>query len=1056
MVSNYEEITRENIREYGQGTRHLAFLGQLYSDRTHFILEVLQNAEDANANAIDFDLYHDRLEVRHNGRDFSYGDVAGICGVDLSTKAQDLTKIGKFGVGFKSVYAYTMSPQIYSGDEHFEIQHYVRPVEVLPKTDLAAGQTLQCFPFNQPSVPSHVAYEEIERALEALDSSTVLFLRNVTIIRIRTANIDRALEKNVIAEYPRLIETAVIAGSDRESNYWWVFSKRHTFEGREGLPIQIAIQVRPDTDEDGNATASVTPFALDSSPLFVTFATQKETGLGFLLQGPFRTTPARDNVPTDDKWNLSLIEAATDLTKSTLRDLKELGLLSMAALSTMPIRSDLFTYGSMFRPLFDGVLNVLNTEALVPTAAGSHSTSDNIRISRVSSVQELLTPDMLTDLLQLSERADWLGPLQDVLQPLNLNRYIRDNLRLAEVTLETVARSLTIDFLRPRSAEWLNGLYLLLISSPNLFRAPSGPNSAGGILRSKPFIRLDNGDHVAPYGAGGEPNAYLPFDDSTSQFPTVHPDITSDNNSLQFLKIVGLHQPDASVEVRRFILPLYSEHGYVPTASDIFAHWSMIFQAMQSTTGTRRNELIKLVRGTALLKCLSAEGAATMLTPESAYWKSPELEEYFKELTDFHFVHELYRTWFETLVELGVASSVRVSTRRVNANGVVIIRSGHGDHARGLNYFDPDIRIDGLPEVLEQPTVTRSLLVWNTLLSPRSTRLSGTVESSGRQDFSRAIRTEQIATLMAPLRAKAWLPSKDGVFHRPDTLALSDLPTDFISDVDLAGVLGMKTALLAQASEELGISASLLHHLQQHPEFVADLENRLKKLADARDRREESDHPTYAEQVETKFATPNDAGASATTASEEDAIVPNAGAVRNPELRRERTRESIELAKQSGPADHSVSVSVKRPQQERDESVRQFLYEQYAGHCQICGATFRSRSGENYFEALHLAQLSTGPHTHRPGGVLCLCPTCCRQLQHGSVLAPNLASKIRDWRAAAEGGQANPELTVVLCGKSQTISYTEKHFLDMQELFHSDSRLDFRDASIVVEPGLPQ
>ena len=42
------------------------------------------------------------------------------------------------------------------------------------------------------------------------------------------------------------------------------------------------------------------------SPLVVFFPTEKETFLGFLIQGPYRTTPARDNVPEHDQWNQGL------------------------------------------------------------------------------------------------------------------------------------------------------------------------------------------------------------------------------------------------------------------------------------------------------------------------------------------------------------------------------------------------------------------------------------------------------------------------------------------------------------------------------------------------------------------------------------------------------------------------------------------------------------------------------------------------------------------------------------------------------------------------------
>ena len=96
MASNYEKIREANIKEYGEGTRHLSFLGRLYTDRTHFIFELLQNAEDAGATKILFELFKDRLEVKHDGRPFTEPDVRGVCGVGEGTKAEDLTQIGKF------------------------------------------------------------------------------------------------------------------------------------------------------------------------------------------------------------------------------------------------------------------------------------------------------------------------------------------------------------------------------------------------------------------------------------------------------------------------------------------------------------------------------------------------------------------------------------------------------------------------------------------------------------------------------------------------------------------------------------------------------------------------------------------------------------------------------------------------------------------------------------------------------------------------------------------------------------------------------------------------
>jgi hypothetical protein len=73
MDIDFDRIREENIIEYGKGVRHLSFLGRLYADKTHFIFELLQNAEDAMANKIKFSLFPDRLEILHDGNPMCQG-----------------------------------------------------------------------------------------------------------------------------------------------------------------------------------------------------------------------------------------------------------------------------------------------------------------------------------------------------------------------------------------------------------------------------------------------------------------------------------------------------------------------------------------------------------------------------------------------------------------------------------------------------------------------------------------------------------------------------------------------------------------------------------------------------------------------------------------------------------------------------------------------------------------------------------------------------------------------------------------------------------------------
>ena len=81
------------------------------------------------------------------------------------------------------MYAYTRSPRIYSGDEHFGIENYVRPFPVEPLALPSAG-TLFVFPFDHDTVPAAVAAREIAAALTAIQPRILLFLRSIERLRV--------------------------------------------------------------------------------------------------------------------------------------------------------------------------------------------------------------------------------------------------------------------------------------------------------------------------------------------------------------------------------------------------------------------------------------------------------------------------------------------------------------------------------------------------------------------------------------------------------------------------------------------------------------------------------------------------------------------------------------------------------------------------------------------------------------------------------------------------------------------------------------------------------
>ena len=132
-------------------------------------------------------------------------------------------------------------------------------------------------------------------------------------------------------------------GQDEDEN-WLIFERPVTVpDGSGEVPVEVGFRVESKTEDRAESVVKT-----NNASLVVYFPTEKVTRLGFLVQGPYRTTPARDNIPKDDDWNKTLIKETAELVVESLRRLKEMDLLSVSLLETLPIQTDDFQEGSMF------------------------------------------------------------------------------------------------------------------------------------------------------------------------------------------------------------------------------------------------------------------------------------------------------------------------------------------------------------------------------------------------------------------------------------------------------------------------------------------------------------------------------------------------------------------------------------------------------------------------------------------------------------------------------------------------------------------------------------
>jgi len=387
------EANRENGFE--EGIKRL--LADLYPDTAHFIYELLQNAEDACATVIRFTLFNDNLKVEHDGsRLFDIKDVNSITSIGTSTKADDTTTIGKFGVGFKSVFAYTNTPAIHSGYFHFKITDLVVPV---PLENLSfEPKTRFVFPFNRPDKKPAKAISEIEKWFLSLGSSSLLFLNNIKRIEYDLSDgmhssITREETDDGIIKIS--IQDPQSPNAEAPPNgrivYWLRYADKTVVENEKGeeveLPVSIAYKLeRNNEKKDWKIIQS-------DGQVCIYFPTEKErSDLKFHINAPFASTVARDSIRECDENN-QLRDAISKLIVKSLDDIKKRGLLTTDFLEVLPNKQD--ELKKFYEPIRKTIVDAFQNNSFVPTKSGEYASARTL-YRGPASISDVISDDDLS------------------------------------------------------------------------------------------------------------------------------------------------------------------------------------------------------------------------------------------------------------------------------------------------------------------------------------------------------------------------------------------------------------------------------------------------------------------------------------------------------------------------------------------------------------------------------------------------------------------------------------------------------------------------------------
>ncbi|GAA4446143.1 hypothetical protein GCM10023189_00990 [Nibrella saemangeumensis] len=781
-------------------------LAKLYGDPTHFITELLQNAEDEGAKNVYFTLTESELIFTHDApKLFDFNDIRAISNFgDNYEKKEKPNAIGRFGIGFKSVYSITNSPRIISAEYDITIKNYNIPEKTYSEVNSYYKGTKIVLPFKEEK--RNEIYRIIYNELQDLNMLYLLFLTNITSISWETDNDFGIYERVYHNEDNRIVR---INSVSKQFNF--ILLERSVNIEKKDLLVKIAFQI------DKNDKVIV---PCDKSPLFVFFPTKIETNLKFLIHAPFYTTPAREaiqnkstftKIETDNRNGLLSVELGRLLAEALIV-IKELGLFNVEFLKILPVDKEVCDRSEIYKDLYEvTTLEFKSDKPYIPTKDGEYVCSSDSMLSGSSDLADLINKGQAK---KLWGRSHWVDRRITSDKYKQLWDYLHYEIGVPSYDLANFASKVDKEFLVEQTDEWIVDFYKVIHKAPNLWRGNFGYYSSG-VLRNKPIIRVDTDgkiDQVTPFRRDGKLNVFLPTESST-KYLTVKSNIASNEDARKFFEELGITKPDLFAEINELILPVLHKGEYY---DGYFEDFGKLLTALLSRDEERKEQLIKDLQQCPFILSINKEtGETGLLSLDNVYLYTENLEKYFDGslMADFvdedrYFLPESHRLILRDILKaLGVINYPRkilIADTHLTDEDKRVLRTTKDLHDKTWDEVE-DYTIDGLKLFFKSISLEKSVALWNILLSVPDDYFEGKYSWRNRGSYTR----EQtfIARFVEDLKKTPWLYDKLEKLVAPQDITYDELATNYdISDLNkrLFFIIGFKLNEVKLIEEKTG------------------------------------------------------------------------------------------------------------------------------------------------------------------------------------------------------------------------------------------------------------
>lgn len=1008
-----EWVDANRRNNFEDGIRRL--LSEMYPDRAHFIYELLQNAEDAEASVVNFELRQESLTVTHNGkRLFNHKDVDSITSIGVSTKSDDVNQIGTFGVGFKAVFAYTNTPIIYSGTYNFEIKDLVCPFEIEPieKND---DDTVFIFPFNNSEKKASVCFKEVMLVLQKINFNILLFLNHIkeinwSIDESRNGIVTRTHQDDIDPSLFR-ISISTSAGENIKRDAWFLCFQKNIPQHdvlKCGVALKLEFRNTMQTKFDKGAILSeqmkVVP---DSGRLCIFFPADKEmTNLKFHINGPYKSTIDRASIRHDDPENISIFSHTTELFEDILEELKTNGLLTCDFLDVLPNDKD--TLSPFYDKFRKSIYETLKNRNLIPTKGGGFAKAS----------ESLAGPETLSDFFSDDDVA-FLSGKDNRQWAINVIQHFRaanllESLGIPDWPYEDFVEAIEDKFsafgsndeannwLIGKGSDWIREFYSVLWIV-NMDRKP-------GVLGLLNIVLTENEQLVT----GDE--AYFPPDEDSADYAftivkkALLENISPDKSARlrAFLSATGVKEIGEREKIENILRKYYGAESSNPSLEQHERHINRFISWSQ------QNGDYSLFRSYYIF----LDPEKMFHIADKLFLDYPFTKTGLSALQDFTHQLPLWRDYklikgFEDFaMRAGVSSELEIKKTSIPSNhpNNVMLH----EYCRSqltYNKIDEDYQIQNIEKCLKSPTNEISQLVWSTMRRASKSVLEARFRPNRKYPTKSAP-----SSLVYHLMKFTWIPAKDGNFYAPKKMTRNDLLDDFPYD----NRNGWLTAIGFEEDEQQATEEYKAKQQQAVEEYRAKQRNARELGITIEDVDFITENYDDFQKIKEKIISQKTSSAFPTKKAND------------PERRKRKVAEKLKKAQEKSYEQKNRSVRTSRNNIDPEAWLRsQYTNDSGQMFCQLCqeelgNVSFKKRNGEDYFESIEIFKNGKISVEHE-AQFLALCPLCAGKYKEFIKYNDEAAEKL--FNALKE--PANLEIPLQFGEESSTLRFVETHYDDL-------------------------